>query len=269
MAAIAVAVSVSLPWDNEQKLFVAGALVFIGMVFDALDGSAARMTNQSSRFGAELDSLCDAITFGAAPAVILWRFSDVLPYRLSWVIGVVFTLCVLIRLARFNVETDDDDPHDGFEGLPSPAAAGTIAAFAISIPHLNSLTSELYGQQIQNLASSTLIGFRYIVPLVALTLAYLMVSRFRYPHLVQQWMRGRKSPHQIGQALFAIGGVFLFKELALPLALCLYAFGVPCKYFLARWGVIKTPRASELLTDPDPDPDPPLAAENEPTSTRR
>ncbi|QEG40684.1 CDP-alcohol phosphatidyltransferase [Roseimaritima ulvae] len=239
MASIAVAVSVNLPWENDQKLFIAGVLIFIGMVFDALDGSAARMTNQSSQFGAELDSLCDAITFGAAPAVILWRYSDVFPHRLSWAIGVVFTLCVLMRLARFNVETEEDDPHDGFEGLPSPAAAGTIAAFVISIPHLHSLATPDYGDRIQSLALNGLVAFQYVVPLTALALAYLMVSRFRYPHVVQQWLRGRKAPHQIGQALFAIGGVFLFNELALPLALCFYAFSVPLRYLAERIGLMR------------------------------
>src|SRR6056297_1381635 len=224
MASIAVAVSVSLPWENDQKLFVAGLLIFIGMLFDALDGSAARLTNQSSQFGAELDSLCDAITFGAAPAVILWRFSNVLPVRLSWAIGVLFALCVLMRLARFNVENEDEDSHEGFDGLPSPAAAGTIAAFVIAMPHLSSFHDEAYPDMIRWVATSTTSLLHYAVPGLALLLAYLMVSRFQYPHVVQQWVGGRRSPHQIGQALFAVVGVFLLHELALPLALCWFAF---------------------------------------------
>ena len=137
LAAIAVAMSVNLPWDNETKLLVAGSLIFAGMLFDALDGSAARMTGQESQFGAELDSLCDAVTFGTAPAVIVWRYGEAIPQKLNWAIGVLFALCVLIRLARFNVETDEDDTHEGFDGLPSPAAAGTIAAFAIAMPELS------------------------------------------------------------------------------------------------------------------------------------
>lgn len=252
MASIAVAVSVNLPWEIEQKLFVAGILIFVGMIFDALDGSAARMTNQSSQFGAELDSLCDAITFGAAPAVILWRYSALLPNRLTWAIGVVFTLCVLMRLARFNVETEEDDAHDGFEGLPSPAAAGTIAAFVISIPHLASLTSPEYPERVQYIASIALTVFQYMIPLVALGLAYLMVSRFHYPHLVQQWLRGRKAPHQIGKALFAIGGIFLFNELALPLALCWYAFSFPLKHLLVKAGWLKAPELSHALQAEEP-----------------
>jgi len=227
MAAIAVATSALLEWTNQDQLFVAGLLIFGGMVFDALDGSAARMTGQSSEFGAQLDSLCDAITFGAAPAVLVWRFGDPLPYRISWAIGVIFTLCVLIRLARFNVETKEEDSHEGFDGLPSPAAAGTIASFTIAMPHLETLTHQEYRPSVRYAADLALTVGEYLVPVLAVLLAYLMVSRFTYPHIVQQWMSGRRSPNQIGQALFAVGGVIILHELALPLAFCIYAFWPP------------------------------------------
>lgn len=246
MAAIAVATSALLEWTNEDQLFVAGLLIFGGMVFDALDGSAARMTGQSSEFGAQLDSLCDAITFGAAPAVLVWRFGDPLPYRISWAIGVIFTLCVLIRLARFNVESKEDDAHDGFDGLPSPAAAGTIAAFTIAMPHLETLTHEEYRQSVRSAAQTALMVGEYFVPILAVLLAYLMVSRFTYPHVVQQWMSGRRSPNQIGQALFAVGGVIILKELALPLAFCIYAFWSP----VGQWR-----RGLQVVTEPKGDSD--------------
>jgi len=235
LAAIALAMSSdSLDWTAESKLFAAGVLIFGGMLFDALDGSAARLTGQASRFGAELDSLCDAVTFGVAPAVIVWRISDSLPQRLTWAIGVLFALCVLIRLARFNVETDDDDAHEGFEGLPSPAAAGTLAAFAIAIPDLADFaTGESYPEWIHVIGSWSLWASHYFIPVLALVLAYLMVSRFRYPHIVAQLVRGRKAPNQIGQALFALVGVFLLHSVALPLVFCYFAFGSPIQTI---WG---------------------------------
>ncbi len=229
MASIAVATSALLDWTNEEQLFVAGLLIFGGMLFDALDGSAARMTGQSSEFGAQLDSLCDAITFGAAPAVIVWRFSDLLPHRLSWAIGVIFALCVLIRLARFNVQSGEDDSHEGFEGLPSPAAAGTIASFTIAMPHLESLTHYNDSRSVQEAAAWALAFCEYLLPMLAVMLAYLMVSRFTYPHIVQQWISGRRSPNQIGRALFALGGVIVLHELALPLLFCIYAFTSPIR----------------------------------------
>lgn len=232
LAAIAIAISpeTSLQWPEEQKLFAAGLLIFGGMLFDALDGSAARLTGQASQFGAELDSLCDAITFGTAPAVIIWRISDVLPQRLTWAIGVLFTLCVLIRLARFNVETTENDTHEGFDGLPSPAAAGTLAAFAIAMPNLADFaTAASYPSWVHGIAGWMLEASHYFIPVLALVLAYLMVSRFQYPHILQQWFRGRRPPHQIGQALFAVVGVFLLHWVALPLVFCYYAFASPVR----------------------------------------
>ncbi|WP_442505926.1 CDP-diacylglycerol--serine O-phosphatidyltransferase [Novipirellula sp. SH528] len=235
LAAISVAMSDSIARQPEEKLFIAGVLIFIGMVFDALDGSAARLTGQESRFGAELDSLCDAITFGTAPAVIVWRISDVFWDKLSWTIGVLFTLCVLIRLARFNVETDEDDPHDGFEGLPSPAAAGAIAAFAIAMPDLASIaTDPVYPAFVHQTAQYALLSAHYVIPVLAVVLAYLMTSRFQYPHVFQQLVSGRWSTHQFGQALFAIVGGFLLHWVALPIAFCYYAFGPPVRSLLAR-----------------------------------
>ena len=246
LAAIAVAMSVNLDWDLETKLMVAGLLIFGGMLFDALDGSAARMTGQESDFGAQLDSLCDAITFGTAPAVLVWRYNslELLPLKLTWAIGVLFALCVLIRLARFNVETDEDDTHEGFEGLPSPAAAGTIAAFAIAVYELASYlpvvdlatgkTVVVYPNYVVRLAEVSLHGLHYVIPALALVLAFLMVSRFQYPHIFQQLIRGRRSPHQIGQALFVLIGAFLLHGLVLPLAFGYYAFRAPAEVLFKR-----------------------------------
>ena len=237
LAAIAVAMSNDLDWTDPTKLLVAGVLIFVGMLFDALDGSAARMTGQESQFGAQLDSNCDVITFGAAPAVIVWQINNghALPPKLTWGIGVLFALCVIIRLARFNVETSDDDPHEGFDGLPSPAAAGTIAAIVIAMPELASYADPSYPVRVQWLANSLLVGSQYFIPTLALALAYLMVSRFQYPHVFQQLLRGRRAPHQIGQALFVVIGALLFHWLALPVAFCYYAFASPVKSWVARF----------------------------------
>jgi CDP-diacylglycerol--serine O-phosphatidyltransferase len=241
LAAIAVAMSDNLDWSDQQKLLVAGILIFVGMVFDALDGSAARMTGQESQFGAQLDSNCDVITFGAAPAVIVWQMNNglALPLKLTWAIGVLFALCVIIRLARFNVETAEDDAHEGFEGLPSPAAAGTLAAMVIAMPELASYADPSYPLRVQWLAEALLISSQYFIPALALALAYLMVSRFQYPHVFQQLIRGRRAPHQIGQAMFVVIGALLLHWLALPLAFCYYAFASPVRSWLAR---IRSPK---------------------------
>ena len=235
----AIAVAMSETWPDETKLTAAGILIFAGMLFDALDGSAARMTGQESQFGAELDSLCDAITFGTAPAAIVWRVCEGQPFhhqKIGWAIGVLFALCVLIRLARFNVETGEDDTHQGFDGLPSPAAAGTIAAFAIAMPHLGQYATDPgYAEPIERSAKMLIAGTPYFIPTLAIALAYLMVSRFQYPHVFQQWLKGRRPPYKIGQALFVVFGAFLLHWLALPIAFCYYAFASPTRTMIARW----------------------------------
>jgi CDP-diacylglycerol--serine O-phosphatidyltransferase len=236
LSAIAIATSQNLQWENDQKLLAAGVLIFVGMLFDALDGSAARMTGQASKFGAELDSLCDVITFGTAPAVIVWHINEgnALPQKLALAIGVLFTLCVIIRLARFNVETPDDDAHEGFDGLPSPAAAGTLAAFMIAVPELSSYAKSDYPEIVQTIAKNVTIGYQYFIPVLALVLAYLMVSRFQYPHVFQQLLRGRRAPHKIGQLLFVLIGAVMLHWLALPLAFCYYAFASPLRTWVGR-----------------------------------
>ncbi len=247
LAAIAIAFSTdTLPWDLETKLYAAGLLIFGGMLFDALDGSAARLTGQASRFGAELDSLCDAVTFGVAPAVIVWRISDSLPQRLTWAIGVLFAICVLLRLARFNVETPEDDDHQGFEGLPSPAAAGTLAAFAIATPDLKFYaTSTELPSWVVDASAWTLAASHFFIPVLAALLAFLMVSRFRYPHVFAQLLRGRRTPNQIGQALFAVVGVVLLHWVALPLMLCYFSFGSPLRSLVRQYRAAEEKPPSE------------------------
>src|SRR5436190_23067922 len=139
---------------GEALSFICALLIFGAMVFDMLDGSAARLTRQTSELGAQLDSLCDAISFGVAPAFLMLpfvtrhlqdvepgRFLFLYPPRMLWTIAVLYMLCAVLRLGRFNVETDEDDTHEGFSGLPSPAAAGTVVAFPFAMSELMSWKS--------------------------------------------------------------------------------------------------------------------------------
>ena len=109
--------------------FLAGAIaIFIAMVFDGLDGRIARMTNSSSAFGAEYDSLADMVSFGLAPALLLyqWMLQDF--GKLGWLIAFVYTAGAALRLARFNTQIAVVDKRY-FQGLPSPAAAALLAGF--------------------------------------------------------------------------------------------------------------------------------------------
>ncbi len=109
--------------------FAAGAIaIFIAMVFDGLDGRIARMTNSSSAFGAEYDSLADMVSFGLAPTLLLyqWVLNDF--GKLGWLIAFIFTVGAALRLARFNTQVGIADKRY-FQGLPSPAAAALLAGF--------------------------------------------------------------------------------------------------------------------------------------------
>jgi CDP-diacylglycerol--serine O-phosphatidyltransferase len=227
--------------DDIECLFISAILIFVAMVFDMLDGRAARWAKQTSQFGAELDSLCDAISFGVAPAFILIKFSPDFHPRLLWSIAEMYTLCAILRLARFNVETDDEDTHEYFSGLPSPAAAGTVASFMVAYPLLASLTGPLpetadqwdrLGSYAAGWLAPALKGF--LLPMVTLACACLMVSRVRYSHVFNQLFRGRKSYQHMLLLLLGMVIAVIVRELAVPMIFCGFAFGFPVKAMIDR-----------------------------------
>lgn len=114
----------------------AGVLILVAGFFDGIDGKVARLTKTTSRFGVELDSLADVISFGVAPAILFYTWA-LEPYgRLGWVVAFVYVSCGALRLARFNVQTSVIDPKR-FNGLPIPAAAGMMATAVIFFDHLD------------------------------------------------------------------------------------------------------------------------------------
>jgi len=112
--------------SRGDYIWAAWFVVFAGTL-DVLDGSVARFTRTGSRFGAELDSLVDAISFGVAPGFILYRifFESTQGY---WILSFVYIMAVVVRLARFNIEQGGEAKRN-FHGLPSPAAGMTLACF--------------------------------------------------------------------------------------------------------------------------------------------
>ena len=112
----------------------ATAAPFIGVavVLDMLDGRIARMTGTTSEFGVQLDSLADLISFGMAPAVLAFQWGLLPLGRMGWAVGFVYLTAAALRLARFNIQTNNDKRY--FIGLPSPAAAGLVAATIFYFP---------------------------------------------------------------------------------------------------------------------------------------
>jgi CDP-diacylglycerol---serine O-phosphatidyltransferase len=108
----------------------AAVAIFVAMVLDGLDGRVARMTNTQSAFGAEYDSLSDMVSFGVAPALILYVWALKPLGKLGWIAAFIYCACAALRLARFNTKLDDAQQDKRyFQGLPSPAAAALLAGF--------------------------------------------------------------------------------------------------------------------------------------------
>ena len=110
------------------KFEIAAVAIFVAMLFDGLDGRVARLTHTQSAFGAEYDSLSDMVSFGAAPALVVyvWALKDM--GKLGWIAAFIYCACAALRLARFNTNIEVVDKRH-FQGLPSPAAAALVAGF--------------------------------------------------------------------------------------------------------------------------------------------
>lgn len=104
----------------------AAVAIFIAMVMDGLDGRVARMTQTQSAFGAEYDSLSDMVSFGVAPALVLYVWALKPMGKLGWIAAFIYCAGAALRLARFNTKLDESDKRY-FQGLPSPAAAALLA----------------------------------------------------------------------------------------------------------------------------------------------
>jgi CDP-diacylglycerol---serine O-phosphatidyltransferase len=194
--------------------------IFGAAAFDALDGRLARMGGRESLFGAEFDSLADVISFGMAPALLMFYLilspttgSYEWFRNIGWFIGFVYLLCAAMRLARFNVITNPllhpgtKDSSRDFVGLPVPAAASTVAATVLFLLKLAD-------------SDRSLKAWALALPPLMLLVAFLMMSTVRYPSgkKVDMQTQTRLRPFIVLLAL--IGGVILYKEVAV-LVICL------------------------------------------------
>jgi CDP-diacylglycerol--serine O-phosphatidyltransferase len=227
--------------DPTHNLMLCGALILLAMLFDAVDGQIARLTRGVSGFGAELDSLCDLVSFGIAPAILLVKMCPqftILHGKEIWSIAALFACCAALRLARYNVEIDSDDDHLAFAGLPTPAAAATIASFAILSYSLRNEVAvvthenfDLYDAWMQRL-----------LPFFAIAIAILMVSRIPYPHPLSQLVRGQSSFAQLVGIVLAIVAMLIVGGYAVPLLCVLFVLVPPLRFV---WEVLRHRRTSK------------------------
>lgn len=213
-------------WFAYHPFTVAAYLIFFAMIFDALDGRLARFARHTTDFGGQLDSLADVLSFGAAPAFIALQVfklahPDLHPVlsRLVWAIGALYMSCAALRLARFNVSNEHGEQHHfSFLGLPSPGAGGTVAAFIL-------MQQDLQHEGFAALSAVCV----WLLPLVVLGTGLLMISAIRYPHLVNRYLRGRRS----------MGRLLLVLVITLLLVVAhQYTLGIGTVAY-ALWGVVQ------------------------------
>jgi len=153
---------ISIVEASKGHFVLASWLILLALIFDGLDGRIARMTNTTSQFGVEFDSLADIISFGIAPAMLLYFFIGHDFGRFGILVSALYVIFGAIRLARFNISTAKTDPNV-FIGLPIPTAAIFISMW-ILLFHKYALEN-----------------YSIVLLFLALGVAILMVSNFRYP----------------------------------------------------------------------------------------
>ncbi|SFQ08792.1 CDP-diacylglycerol--serine O-phosphatidyltransferase [Nitrosomonas cryotolerans] len=207
----------------------AAVAIFIAMVLDGLDGRVARLTHTQSEFGAEYDSMSDMVSFGVAPALIVyeWALKDMGNW--GWIAAFIYCACAALRLARFNTNIDIIDKRF-FQGLPTPAAAALIAGLVWVM-----LDFQVEGSDI-----------RWLVWLATLFAGLTMVSNLPFYSGKEINLR-RRVP------FFTVLLLVLFFFVVIPshppvVLFCLFAVYALSGYFIKLWRFVKAKKNSEIPT---------------------
>jgi len=196
------------------EFFRAGWYIFFAGVLDALDGRVARLSRTGTRFGAELDSLVDIVSFGVAPAFLIYQLEFASASQAEWIFCYFYVMAVAIRLARFNV-TQAGRAKRYFIGLPSPAAGMTLATF---YPFT---TTELHQQLFRFLPR------HHLMQLLMIVLTILMVSNVRYATVPRVGIRTVKGLLGLATILFIlIFGILEHNAFFFPLGIAYMAYGI-------------------------------------------
>ena len=203
--------------------------ILAAVIFDSLDGRLARLGGRESLFGAEFDSLADVISFGVAPALMVFFLilSPTQGYplfrQIGWFIGFIYLLCAAVRLARFNVITNPllhtpKDSSKDFVGLPVPAAAGTVVSLVLLLLHLSD----------DNLVFHRL---ALALPVLLLLIAGLMVSTIRYPSFKNVDWQTKTRVRTFVIIIIAVCLIFWQQEVAFISLFLAYIFYGIIRYF--------------------------------------
>lgn len=188
----------------------AAVAIFVAMIMDFFDGRVARLTNTQSAFGAELDSLSDMVSFGVAPALVIYSWSLEGLGKLGWLAAFIFAAAGALRLARFNTQVLVADKRY-FQGLPIPAAAGVLASMVWLC-----VDSEIFGDVVSVMTA-----------VLAIIIAILMVSNVRYYSFKEIDLKGRVPFVAILLVVLAFVGISLDPPKILFLIFFCYALSGP------------------------------------------
>lgn len=208
----------SMVLATQGEFYRASWWIVIAGVLDVLDGLSARMSRTGTAFGAQLDSLVDIVSFGVAPAFLIYQIQFAEQGPFSWIFSFAFVTCVALRLARFN--TQEDDHRGTFTGLPSPAAGMTLATY-----YPFSQTA-FFQAQLADWPNEQMLVFLVI----ALSIA--MVSNVAYARLPRIGVRTASGVLGLGVNLTILGfGIWSRDIFFFPLGLAYVTYGV------IRWAV--------------------------------
>lgn len=224
---------------SRGEFDAAARYIVFGAIADTLDGRIARATKSGSRFGEELDSLVDAISFGTAPGLIMY-FAVFQDTRWEWIFCFFFTACAVMRLARFNVESAGRK-NTHFTGLPSPAAGMTLATY--------------YWFSQTPLYTETMIGdlpWHQMLRWVMLGLGMLMISNVQYakvPTVGYRTLNGILGSLLVVGTL--VGVIFLPKQFFFPALMAYVLYGIGRTAFLGLLDRLPGARDEVAVLDGD------------------
>lgn len=200
----------------------AAVAIFLAMLLDGMDGRVARMTNTQSAFGEQYDSLADMVSFGVAPALVMfsWVLQDL--GRWGWAAAFIYTACAALRLARFNTQIGVVDKKY-FIGLASPMAAAIIAATVLTVS----------SYQLETVWAKS--GLAILTAFVGL----LMVSNFRYTSFKSVDFRGRVPFGFMLLIVMAFALLIIYREEGLLLLSVVYGLSAPAIWVLRKIGILK------------------------------
>lgn len=236
-------------------------LILFGMVFDALDGRVARSTGTTSALGAQLDSLSDLVTFGVAPAVLVFHTQHLFSFSfwakhqwILWCLCAAYFLGAVLRLARFNVENEpDESAHLCFKGLPTPGAAGVIASTMVFFCYIQDFKQRELINYFDQWKDSIQNAAHYIpmaLPFLAGFLGYTMVSNsLHYVHVAGRFL-SRRTFDAFAYVIFGIIAILFVPEITLPLLFLIYLLSAPIQFVVAKL----SRRKRHSVDDPEQQP---------------